>query len=124
MKSVKHNKVSGFAAKAFAFTFAFGLAACSEAEKPRDPETPPTSEADPLKEVSFVIDSKGNIDIKNPGNTRVEDCSLDPQAKDRCSIFDKKIQVENLETMTFIRFKGSDCVMIGFASRARLVCVP
>lgn len=122
MKSVKHNKVSGFAAKALAFTFAFGLAACSEAEKPRDPETPPISdEPNVLTRFTFAFDASGNIVVKDAeGNAVGEECSPDPKSKDVCPIFKPghKVQVEQALDLSMIRYTGSpQCVMVQIGGR-------
>jgi hypothetical protein len=101
----------------------FSLTACA-AERPT-PEKPPVAyEPSPIDKVSFTIDAKGNININGTEGLSVKDCSLDPESKDRCSMFDKTIQIEEIQNVFFIRYKGSNCILYGSGSKAKVVCYP
>lgn len=101
----------------------FSLTACA-AERPAPEKPPVANEPDRLEKVTFTIDSKGNIDVVGTEELTVKDCSLDAESKDRCSFFDKKIQIEEMQNILFMRYKGSNCLLIGTGAKARVVCYP
>lgn len=88
----------------------FGLAACSEAEKPTDPDT------QPAPEVTFTIDSRGNLNFKDTdGKPLGTQCSTDPKDPNACPIFVEghKVQVEQLSNVSIIKYHGSpQCYLI------------
>lgn len=88
-------------------------------EKPPKPEGP-----SPIDKVTFTIDAKGNLNIVGAEGLSVKDCSLNSDAKDRCSFFNKKVEIEELENIFLMRYKGSDCVVVGFRMGAKLICFP
>lgn len=98
------------------------LSACAVDKTYQDP--PVTPESDPLAKVTFTIDSKGNISVNGVEGLSVKDCALDSESKDRCAIFDKKVQVEELQNIFFIRYQGSNCILYGSGKKAKSVCYP
>ncbi len=114
---------------ASAALIAFSMSACAaekmRPEKPVPPEQPPvTNESTPIDKVTFTIDAKGNVEVVGAEGLSAKDCSLDSEAKDRCSFFDKKIQIEEVQNIFFMRYKGSNCVVVGVSTKARLICYP
>jgi len=127
--SDKNYLRKGVGIKLFAFLFILiEISACSKAEKARNPEKPPTvnesTDSNPLEKITFTVDANGNVRTNTVEGTSVEECSLDPKSPDRCSFFGKEIKIEQLEIFYFMRYKGSDCVVFGRATKAKLSCYP
>jgi hypothetical protein len=100
-----------------------GLNACAIAEKA--PEKPVEPRA---KEITLVIADDGSISVKGSKGAIVEQaCSLDPEAKDACPIYDKdkRVHVERIEPLVLMKYQVNPvCYLIGQYSQAILICYP
>lgn len=120
----KHFLGSGICGRGIAVLVAIlGLNACAMAQKPVEKPVKPA-----VKEITLLIADDGSISVKGSKGAIVDEaCSLDPDAKDACPIYqkDKRIQVERIEPIILMKYQVNPvCYLIGQYSLARLICYP
>lgn len=109
--------------KAMAFVTAFGLAACSEAEKSA------TSTEESAREITLLLNADGTISVKGaPGAVIDRQCSLDPKSEKRCPFYDddSKIHIQNINNILLMQYRVNPlCYLIGQnTGAAQLICYP
>lgn len=115
MKSTHDIAARGPIARVLAFTFAFGLAACSEAEKPGETESPAEE-----PNISLSIGKDGNLVITDEKGQAVgTPCSMNPKAEDACSLVKEghEIQMKRITTVTVYQHTGTQCRTYDFFDR-------
>jgi len=123
----KHASGKGIFNKGLAvLVVALGLNACAMAEKPKDPTGKDPKQV--VKEIKLLIAEDGSITVKGGAGATVDrECSLDPDAKDACPIYEKgkRIQVERIEPVILMKYQvNPGCYLVGAYSYARLICYP